>query len=180
MSTATEDNKPAALAPDPQLRKPKRALPPGTIDCHAHIFDRFEQYPLAGVRKYNPPLCTREAWFALHEALGIARGVQVHGSPYGFDNSITLDFVLTIPCAACLKAGTPPLPPKRRKRKRRAKGRRKDGILVVSPIWKPCPACGAAKREPCRWSVEDSARAAVAGWPPSWKDTAFHRARLSG
>jgi 2-pyrone-4,6-dicarboxylate lactonase len=90
-------NTPAALAPDTRLRAPKRALPPGTIDCHAHIFDRFDQYPLAGVRKYNPPLCTREAWFALHQALGIARGVQVHGSPYGFDNSITLDFVKEYP-----------------------------------------------------------------------------------
>ena len=96
MSTA-EDSRPAALAPDPHLRKPKRALPPGSIDCHAHIFDRFEQYPLAGQRKYNPPLCTREAWFALHAALGIERGVQVHGSPYGFDNSITLDFVQQYP-----------------------------------------------------------------------------------
>ena len=99
---STDNDKPAALAPDTHLRKPKRALPPGTIDCHAHIFDRFDTYPLAGVRKYNPPLCTREAWFALHEALGIARGVQVHGSPYGFDNSITLDFVAQYP--QCLRA----------------------------------------------------------------------------
>jgi predicted TIM-barrel fold metal-dependent hydrolase len=87
----------AVLAPDPRLRQPKRPLPPGVIDCHAHIFDCFDEYPLAGDRKYQPPLCTREAWFALHEALGIARGVQVHGSPYGFDNSITLDFVRQYP-----------------------------------------------------------------------------------
>jgi predicted TIM-barrel fold metal-dependent hydrolase len=81
------------LPPDARLRAPKRALPRGTIDCHAHIFDRFERYPLAGGRKYSPPLCTREAWLALHAALGVDRGVQVHGSPYGFDNSITLDFL---------------------------------------------------------------------------------------
>ena len=81
------------LAPDAELRAPKRALPPGTIDCHAHIFDRFERYPLAADRRYTPPPCTREAWLKLHEALGVARGVQVHGSPYGFDNSITLDFL---------------------------------------------------------------------------------------
>ncbi len=81
------------LAPDARLRAPKRALPRGTVDCHAHIFDRFERYPLAGGRKYSPPLCTREAWLDLHAALGVARGVQVHGSPYGFDNSITLDFL---------------------------------------------------------------------------------------
>jgi predicted TIM-barrel fold metal-dependent hydrolase len=81
------------LPPDANLRLPKRALPAGTVDCHAHIFDRFERYPLAGGRKYSPPLCPREAWLALHASLGVARGVQVHGSPYGFDNSITLDFL---------------------------------------------------------------------------------------
>jgi len=81
------------LAPDTNLRAPKRALPRGTVDCHAHIFDRFERYPLSAGRKYSPPLCTREAWMALHAALGVDRGVQVHGSPYGFDNSITLDFL---------------------------------------------------------------------------------------
>jgi predicted TIM-barrel fold metal-dependent hydrolase len=81
------------LPPDARLRKPKQALPPGTVDCHAHIFDHFERYPLAPRRKYSPPLCTREAWMELHAALGVERGVQVHGSPYGFDNSITEDFL---------------------------------------------------------------------------------------
>ena len=81
------------LPPDPRLRPPKRPLPRGAIDCHAHIFDRFERYPLAGDRKYSPPLCPREAWLALHASLGVERGVQVHGTPYGFDNSITEDFL---------------------------------------------------------------------------------------
>lgn len=84
---------PEVLAPDPRLRAPQRALPAGTVDCHAHLFDRFGRYPLAGGRKYQPPLCTREAWLALHAALGVDRGVQVHGSPYGFDNAITEDFI---------------------------------------------------------------------------------------
>ena len=86
-----------ALPPSTDLRAPKRALPPGTIDCHAHIFDRFERYPLAGERKYSPPPCTRQDWLALHESLGVAHGVQVHGTPYGVDNSITLDFLLENP-----------------------------------------------------------------------------------
>jgi predicted TIM-barrel fold metal-dependent hydrolase len=93
MAGANPDGAPDVLPPDARLRAPKRALPPGTVDCHAHIFDRFERYPLAGGRKYSPPLCSREAWLALHAALGVARGVQVHGSPYGFDNSITEDFL---------------------------------------------------------------------------------------
>jgi predicted TIM-barrel fold metal-dependent hydrolase len=81
------------LPPDRRLRAPKRPLPPGTVDCHAHIFDRFDQYPFSGNRKYTPPLCTREAWLALHASLGVERGVQVHASAYGFDNSITADFL---------------------------------------------------------------------------------------
>ena len=88
---------PQALPADTRLRKPKRALPVGSIDCHAHIFDRFERYAVASAAKYQPLLSTREAWFALHEALGVSRGVQVHGSPYGFDNSITEDFLLEHP-----------------------------------------------------------------------------------
>jgi predicted TIM-barrel fold metal-dependent hydrolase len=84
---------PAVLPPDANLRAPKRELPRGTIDCHAHIFDRFERYAFAGGRKYSPPRCTREAWLALHASLGVERGVQVNGSPYGFDNSITADFL---------------------------------------------------------------------------------------
>ena len=95
MSTA--HNEADVLAPHAQLRTPRRALPAGTVDCHAHIFDRFERYPLAPGRKYSPPLCSREAWMALHASLGVARGVQVHGTPYGFDNTITLDFLAEHP-----------------------------------------------------------------------------------
>ena len=96
------------LPPDTRLRAPRRALPPGTVDCHAHVFDRFERYPFAGTRKYLPPLCTREAWLALHAALGVERGVQVHGSPYGFDNSITEDFLREHPQRLRGVAAVPP------------------------------------------------------------------------
>jgi 2-pyrone-4,6-dicarboxylate lactonase len=99
---------PQSLPPDTRLRAPKRALPPGTVDCHAHVFDRFDRYPLAATRKYLPPLCTREAWFALHAALGVARAVQVHGSPYGFDNSITEDLLREHPERLRGVAAVPP------------------------------------------------------------------------
>ena len=81
------------LAPDARLRPPRRALPPKTVDTHAHLFDRPERYAFSGERKYSPPLCTREAWLALHASLGAERGVQVNGSPYGYDNSISADFM---------------------------------------------------------------------------------------
>ena len=64
------------LPPDGSLRRPKRTLPRGTVDCHAHIFDRFERYPLAPGRKYSPPACTREAWMELHAALKKALSVE--------------------------------------------------------------------------------------------------------
>lgn len=96
------------LPPDTRLRPPKRPLPAQTVDCHAHIFDHFDRYPLAGTRKYLPPLCTREAWLELHRVLGVERGVQVHGSPYGFDNSITEDFLLAHPRTMRGVAAIPP------------------------------------------------------------------------
>ena len=81
------------LPPDARLRAPRRPLPRGTVDCHAHIFDRFDKYALSPSRKYDPPACSREAWLALHGALGIDYGVQVNATPYGFDNTITEDFL---------------------------------------------------------------------------------------
>jgi predicted TIM-barrel fold metal-dependent hydrolase len=63
------------LPPDARLRAPKRPLPRGTVDCHAHIFDRFDKYKFSSSRKYSPPLCSREAWLDLHAALGVERGV---------------------------------------------------------------------------------------------------------
>ncbi len=96
------------LAPDARLRAPQRALPPGTVDCHAHIFDRFEKYGFSASKKYLPPRCTREDWLALHAALGVARGVQVNASPYGFDNSITADFLREQPGRLVGVATVPP------------------------------------------------------------------------
>lgn len=78
-------------------RAPKRLLPPGSIDTHAHIFDRFDEYPLAASAKYQPPPAPREAWRALHKQLGVARGVQINATPYGFDNRITRDFLASDP-----------------------------------------------------------------------------------
>jgi 2-pyrone-4,6-dicarboxylate lactonase len=76
-------------------RKPKRALPAGSIDCHAHLFDRFDQYPLAASAKYKPAEHTREDYLALLRQLGVARGVQINATPYGFDNKISEDFIAT-------------------------------------------------------------------------------------
>jgi predicted TIM-barrel fold metal-dependent hydrolase len=85
------------LPPVLDLRAPLRQVPAGTIDCHAHIFDKYDQYPMDPARKYTPPVCTRESWLNMHRIMGVHRGVQVHGSTYAFDNSITEDFIRTDP-----------------------------------------------------------------------------------
>jgi len=85
------------IAPEAAPRAPARALPAGTIDCHTHIFEHFERFPLANERSYQPPPCTREALLALHAMLGVARGVHVHASPYGFDNALAVDFLASHP-----------------------------------------------------------------------------------
>jgi hypothetical protein len=42
---------PEVLPPDARLRPPRRPLPPGTVDCHAHIFDRFDKYAFSSSKK---------------------------------------------------------------------------------------------------------------------------------
>ncbi|HSQ05537.1 MAG TPA: amidohydrolase family protein, partial [Burkholderiales bacterium] len=84
---------PLCAAPDPHPRRPRHALPPGTTDCHCHVFEDPRKYPLSPGRSYTPPLCTADDYLALCEVLGIERTVQVNASVYGHDNSVTLDLI---------------------------------------------------------------------------------------
>lgn len=70
---------------------PQIAVPPGAIDCHAHVFGNAEQYPFAPERTYTPPEASLSAYQHLHQTLGIERGVLVQPSVYGLDNSATRD-----------------------------------------------------------------------------------------
>ena len=75
----------------PEQSQPKRSLPPGAWDCHAHVFGPFERFPLAAVRSYTPPLAPFESYMAMLERAGFAHGVLVHASAYGLDHAATLD-----------------------------------------------------------------------------------------
>jgi predicted TIM-barrel fold metal-dependent hydrolase len=72
---------------------PTFAAPPGSCDCHVHIFGPDEKFPLSPKRTYRPGPASIEDLNALHRALGIERVVVVHPSPYGADNAVTLDAV---------------------------------------------------------------------------------------
>ena len=71
----------------------RRALPPGACDCHTHVFGPHARFPLDADRRYTPGEASVAALLALQAALGMDRVVIVQPSPYGTDNSCTLDAV---------------------------------------------------------------------------------------
>ncbi|MGK7866169.1 amidohydrolase family protein [Falsiroseomonas sp. E2-1-a20] len=83
---------PARIAgPVALSRRPRVAPPPGAVDAHAHIFGPEARFPFAEGRGYTPPDAPVEAYLALLDRLGLARGVLVQGNAHGFDNAVLLD-----------------------------------------------------------------------------------------
>jgi predicted TIM-barrel fold metal-dependent hydrolase len=72
---------------------PSFAVPKGACDCHVHIFGPDEAFPLSPKRLYTPGPASIDDLRALHRALHIDRVVVVHPSPYGADNTCTVDAV---------------------------------------------------------------------------------------
>jgi predicted TIM-barrel fold metal-dependent hydrolase len=71
-------------------------MPEGACDTHAHVFDAA-RYPYQATRGYTPPDNCVDQLLALHEALGIARGVVVQASVHGTDNRAVLDAAAAYP-----------------------------------------------------------------------------------
>lgn len=67
--------------------------PPFSCDCHAHIFGPVSRYPLAEDRDWTPPDRPVSAYSEIEARLHIQRGVIVHSSSHGTDNSVTLDAI---------------------------------------------------------------------------------------
>src|SRR5277367_2108416 len=88
---------PFCAAPDPSPRTPRLSMPANACDTHAHLFGPAERYPYQAHRGYTPPDATDDAYFALHRALGVARGVLTQPSVYGVDNRRMLDAVARHP-----------------------------------------------------------------------------------
>ena len=72
------------LPPVRDTRKPKVALPKGSIDTHVHVFE--PGYKLSPSRGYNPPDSTLADLKALHATLGIDRVVFTQPSIYGIED----------------------------------------------------------------------------------------------
>lgn len=92
---ASSAEAPLCLPPRPLFSLPKQVLPTGTIDTHFHVFK--PEAPLVAPRSYTPQILTLTDWLRLADAVGIAKGVVVQPSVYGFDNSVLLDALATAP-----------------------------------------------------------------------------------
>src|SRR5687767_2187599 len=77
------------IPPDRDPRKPRLALPKGSIDTHVHVFE--PGYALSPARGYTPPDSTLADLRHLHATLGIERVVFTQPSVYGTDNSAILN-----------------------------------------------------------------------------------------
>jgi predicted TIM-barrel fold metal-dependent hydrolase len=68
-------------------------LPPGSCDCHTHVFGDPRRFAFAPGRVYTPEPASVAEMRALHRALHMDRVVIVQPSVYGTDNACTLDAV---------------------------------------------------------------------------------------
>ena len=72
---------------------PAFEVPRNACDCHVHVFGPADRFPYSSKRLYTPGDASIDDLKALHRALHIERVVIVHPSPYGADNSRTVDAV---------------------------------------------------------------------------------------
>jgi predicted TIM-barrel fold metal-dependent hydrolase len=70
---------------------PRTPLPPGSWDCHVHIFGDPARFPFAGDRRYTPMRADAADLQRHLDGIGAHKTVIVQASPYGDDNSCLLD-----------------------------------------------------------------------------------------
>ena len=77
--------------PDPDTKVPRFVLPPGTCDCHVHLYGPAARFPFAPAQRDRAFEAPRETLETMHDKLGVERCVIVHGGTHGTDLSVTLD-----------------------------------------------------------------------------------------
>lgn len=81
----------------PPCTSPRRPLPAGACDSHAHIFGPPDKFPFAGGGSYDPPEAPYDVYRAMWDAVGMQRGVLVQPAAYLSDHRAAR--------AACARAG---------------------------------------------------------------------------
>ncbi|MEZ5933692.1 MAG: amidohydrolase family protein [Alphaproteobacteria bacterium] len=83
--------------PDPNPKKPKLKLPPGSVDTHMHLFGPASKYPLSPTSKYVSDDMLPETYLALQDVLGLHYAVLVSGGGYGTDTTHLRDVLAAHP-----------------------------------------------------------------------------------
>lgn len=85
---------PVSQPPQLQTRKPRLVLPPGSVDCHCHIFGPAPDYPYADNRIFDPaPGILLRHYLDMLKVIGVDRAVIVQTGAHGTDNRIVLDSI---------------------------------------------------------------------------------------
>lgn len=72
---------------------PTLAAPPGSCDCHMHVYE--DRFPLIPIATFRPPHAPATEYLKVREAMGTERMVILQPSGYGFDNTCTLEAMAT-------------------------------------------------------------------------------------
>jgi predicted TIM-barrel fold metal-dependent hydrolase len=75
----------------------RRVLPVGACDCHAHVYGRFDEFPLPSAAPFKPSLASIQALENVWQTFGIERSVIVQGSAYGQDHRALLAAIRRAP-----------------------------------------------------------------------------------
>lgn len=97
MSATDGETIPEVAGPDPHPRRPRLALPQGSVDCHAHVFGPYDRFPLTVPRSYSPPEASLDQYRAMLGVMGFDRGVLVQPSVHGTDNRAMVEALLADP-----------------------------------------------------------------------------------
>lgn len=87
----------ASPGPDWNTKTPLFHAPPGSVDCHAHLFGPIARYPYSSARNYTPVESGVDAYIRMLDVLHIDRAVVVQGSAQGTDNTILMDAIAANP-----------------------------------------------------------------------------------
>ena len=77
--------------PNPDVRKPRLAVPAGATDTHFHLFGPEQRYPYAGGREYTSPDASAKDARRVFDTLGVQRCVVIQPSVYRTDNRCQLE-----------------------------------------------------------------------------------------
>jgi 2-pyrone-4,6-dicarboxylate lactonase len=94
-STALESGafvpSPSCPPPHPSPRTPRIRLPDNSCDSHCHVFGPSATFPYAPDRTFTPVDAPASQVMALHQRMGLRRGVIIQSACYGSDHRVLLD-----------------------------------------------------------------------------------------